>query len=155
MEFTMQTSGAVARAQLPGDPGNLDGNSGFPFFLFPPVLPTGQAVGLVPGFLRSTSFKLRPSIPKYALAVLPFTVAVAQPGVLHVILDASFYAGSHLALDALKDWARRDGIWGEKTKDQLIYDSLQQYLHDKPYLFGPGGSVTVILELPPMHLVDP
>jgi len=131
------------------------GQPDYPIFVFPPLLPVGHAVGLLPGFLRSTSFKLRPSIPKWALTVVPFTVAVATPGLLHVVLDASFYVGSHVALDALRDWARRDGIWGEKTRDQLLYDSLQQYLHDKPYLFGPTGDVTVIIEMPPAHLTDP
>jgi hypothetical protein len=133
----------------------LDGEPEYPIFVFPPLLPVGQAVGLLPGFLRSTSFKLRPSIPGYALTVLPFTVAVAKPGLLHVVLDTAFYTGSHLALDALRDWARRDLAWGEKTRDELLYDSLQQYLAGQPYLFGPGGSVTVIIEMPPAWLTDP
>ena len=155
MEFTLAPAPRFAFQGPPRGPDTTFDNPDQPIFVFPPLLPVGHAVGLIPGFLRSTSFRLRPSIPAWALTFTPFTVAVARPGFIHVVADTYFYWGSHLALDALREWARTDLAWGQKTRDELLYDSLQQYLRDKPNLFGPGGEITIVVEVPPAHLVDP
>jgi len=131
------------------------GQPDYPIFVFPPLLPFGRAVGILPGFIRSTSFKLRPSIPKLALTVVPFTIAVAKPGLLHVVLDAAFYTGSHLAIEALRNWADADRKWSDRTQDEIISDSVSAWVNAHPEILGPGGRLTIIVEYPPAHLVDP
>ena len=45
------------------------------------------------GTMTAVRFTVHKGLPRAALWVLPSTVAVAQPGVIHVIFDLSFYKG--------------------------------------------------------------
>lgn len=106
------------------------------------------------GSIVARSWKLLPGLHPAVLTVLPFTVAVRQPGVVHVLADLAFYKGLS-AYHAFQDAQRRFEEWLRRLDDVELKNSLGSAAYD---VLTSGGTVTdlqVILVMPPVWLSDP
>ena len=106
------------------------------------------------GRFAATSFKLQSGLSKAAFAVVPFTLAVKAPGVLHVVLDTAFYK-AHDVFIVLDDAYRRYVDWLRSVTREELINSLGPEAYD---VLTQGGSLTHVraeLTMPAAWLLDP
>jgi hypothetical protein len=106
------------------------------------------------GTLAAYSFKMtpRPSLVKFSL---PFTIAVAQPGVLHLVLDVGFYKGGDLAFGVIDDAYRRLDDWLHRVDEAALRQQLGPFDFDRLTSGGLITNITALVEMPPAWLTDP
>lgn len=103
----------------------------------------------------ATSFKLLPTLPQSAKLLLPFSIWVEQPGVLHLALDVIFYKGTGPAFEWTESQYKAAREWFEKVDEAGLVQAIGRVAFDQ--LTG-GGAITdlrAIFEMPPAWLTDP
>jgi hypothetical protein len=106
------------------------------------------------GRVAATSFQLVPGLSKQTLLVLPFSIAVRQPGLLHVALDTAFYK-AHDVFHVLDDAYRRYVEWLRTVSREELISAVGKDAYD---ILTEGGTRSRLLAefiVPPNWIADP
>lgn len=109
---------------------------------------------LARGSVFARSFKLQPGIPKAAALVAPFTLIVREPGIIHVLLDLSFYKGVQ-AFHALEDAHRRLNDWLARVDEESLRNAVGAAAYAELVRGGGARDLVAVVEVPPMWIADP
>lgn len=100
------------------------------------------------------SFKFRPGTT-YTKWVLPFTITVQQPGLLHVAIDVAFYKGTGPAFEYISDQFKKLQEWIAAGDADSVKQAIGPAAFDELTKGGALTEVRVIFDTPPAWLTDP